>query len=66
MRSATANEIGCGASDTDIFDPEEENGNEVWIAQCRGHRPEYRCSRPQDSERVTCTTVTEGSESTEE
>lgn len=66
MRGATANEIGCGPSDTEIFDPEEQNGHEVWIAKCRGHRPEYRCSRPEDSDRVTCATITAGSESTDE
>lgn len=63
MRAATANEIQCLPEDTDIINPEEKDGTETWIAQCRGVGPEYQCSRPAGSDRVSCGTLTNASDS---
>lgn len=63
MRAATANEIQCLPEDTDIINPEEKDGTETWIAQCRGVGPEYDCSRPAGSDRVSCGTRSTASDS---
>lgn len=63
MRAATANEIQCLPEDTDIINPEEKDGTETWIAQCRGVGPEYDCARPAGSDRVSCGTRSTASDS---